>query len=157
MWWACRVIVTCNVFSTSVSISSVPMQTVNYRANEICSAQMETGILLQFGVAFNKRFASLIVLRFCCLFIFSFFKLFFNGCFYTFSISMGTTVNNKYLQVKIKSSTDTAAVYFVFVMISFMNLYMVSYFLKIVSCKFYNSMAFLQYEHTCEDSGGLIE
>ena len=70
---------------------------------------------------------------------------------------MGTTVNNKYLQGKIKSSTDTAAVYFVFVMISFMNLYMVRYLLNTISCKFCISMAFLQYEHTSEDAGGLIE
>ena len=57
-------------------------------------------------------------------------------------ISMGTTVSNKHLQVKIKFSTDTVVVYFVFVMISFMNLYMVSYFMKIVSRIFCNSMAF---------------
>ena len=45
---------------------------------------------------------------------------------------MGTTVSNKYLQVKIKLSIDTAAVYFVIVMISFMNLCMVRYLLNIV-------------------------
>ena len=95
----------------------------------------QDSVLLQFRVTFNKRFASLTVSCFCFSFIFSFFLI---DAF----ISMGTTVSNKHLQVKIKFSTDTVVVYFVFVMISFMNLYMVSYFMKIVSRIFCNSMAF---------------